>query len=76
MITCCIEQVTFENPHILLLDEPSNHLDLDAVKALIKVISRNFVSLHQLNALQSVANSFIGADNVLFLSMCSTEIKS
>lgn len=38
---CCMiyepAQVTFENPHILLLDEPSNHLDLDAVKALIKV---------------------------------------
>ena len=34
-----VVQVTFENPHILLLDEPSNHLDLDAVKALIKVIN-------------------------------------
>ena len=30
-------QVTYESPHILLLDEPSNHLDLDAVTALIQV---------------------------------------
>lgn len=30
-------KVTFSKPHILLLDEPSNHLDLDAVNALIQV---------------------------------------
>ncbi|KAK9827792.1 hypothetical protein WJX74_002330 [Apatococcus lobatus] len=29
-------KVTFSKPHILLLDEPSNHLDLDAVRALIQ----------------------------------------
>ncbi|KAL3162625.1 hypothetical protein ABBQ38_008672 [Trebouxia sp. C0009 RCD-2024] len=29
-------KVTFSKPHILLLDEPSNHLDLDAVNALIQ----------------------------------------
>ncbi|BBN17941.1 ATP-binding cassette, subfamily F, member 3 [Marchantia polymorpha subsp. ruderalis] len=28
-------KITFNRPHILLLDEPSNHLDLDAVEALI-----------------------------------------
>lgn len=28
-------KITFNKPHILLLDEPSNHLDLDAVEALI-----------------------------------------
>ena len=32
-------KVTFSKPHILLLDEPSNHLDLDAVRALIQVWS-------------------------------------
>ena len=32
-------KVTFSKPHILLLDEPSNHLDLDAVRALIQVCS-------------------------------------
>ena len=30
-------KVTYSKPHILLLDEPSNHLDLDAVRALIQV---------------------------------------
>ena len=30
-------KVTFTKPQILLLDEPSNHLDLDAVQALIQV---------------------------------------
>lgn len=30
-------KVTFSKPHILLLDEPSNHLDLDAVNALVQV---------------------------------------
>ena len=35
-------KVTFSKPHILLLDEPSNHLDLDAVNALIQV---RFVTL-------------------------------
>ena len=30
-------KVTFSKPHILLLDEPSNHLDLDAVNALSQV---------------------------------------
>eukprot|EP00252_Welwitschia_mirabilis_P013965 TRINITY_DN30967_c0_g1_i1.p1 TRINITY_DN30967_c0_g1~~TRINITY_DN30967_c0_g1_i1.p1 ORF type:complete len:725 (-),score=175.34 TRINITY_DN30967_c0_g1_i1:192-2366(-) len=29
-------KITFTKPHILLLDEPSNHLDLDAVEALIQ----------------------------------------
>lgn len=29
-------KITFSKPHILLLDEPSNHLDLDAVEALIQ----------------------------------------
>lgn len=28
-------QITFKEPHVLLLDEPSNHLDMDAVDALI-----------------------------------------
>ena len=30
-------RVTFCKPHLLLLDEPSNHLDMDAVEALIEV---------------------------------------
>lgn len=30
-------QVTFSKPHLLLLDEPSNHLDMDAVDALVEV---------------------------------------
>jgi len=29
-------RITFSKPHILLLDEPSNHLDMDAVDALIQ----------------------------------------
>ncbi|CAI5972021.1 unnamed protein product [Closterium sp. NIES-65] len=29
-------KITFHKPHILLLDEPSNHLDIDAVEALIQ----------------------------------------
>ncbi|XP_039133292.1 uncharacterized protein LOC120270359 [Dioscorea cayenensis subsp. rotundata] len=29
-------KITFKKPHIILLDEPSNHLDLDAVGALIQ----------------------------------------
>ncbi|KAL9259154.1 ABC transporter F family member 3-like protein [Drosera capensis] len=29
-------KITFRKPHLLLLDEPSNHLDLDAVEALIQ----------------------------------------
>ncbi|KAG8383318.1 hypothetical protein BUALT_Bualt05G0172200 [Buddleja alternifolia] len=29
-------KITFKKPHSLLLDEPSNHLDLDAVEALIQ----------------------------------------
>ena len=29
-------RVTHTRPHILLLDEPSNHLDMDAVAALIE----------------------------------------
>mmetsp|Transcript_9139 Transcript_9139/g.17183 ORF Transcript_9139/g.17183 Transcript_9139/m.17183 type:complete len:776 (-) Transcript_9139:93-2420(-) len=29
-------KLTFTKPHILLLDEPSNHLDIDAVNALIE----------------------------------------
>ena len=32
----CAVQLTFTKPHILLLDEPSNHLDIDAVDALIQ----------------------------------------
>jgi ATP-binding cassette subfamily F protein 3 len=28
--------VTWTKPHLLLLDEPSNHLDIDAVDALIQ----------------------------------------
>lgn len=30
-------RVTFTKPHLLLLDEPSNHLDMDAVAALVEV---------------------------------------
>ena len=33
-------KVTFMKPQILLLDEPSNHLDLDAVQALIQVCTQ------------------------------------
>ncbi|QDZ23211.1 ABC transporter [Chloropicon primus] len=29
-------KITFDKPHVLLLDEPSNHLDMDAVDALIQ----------------------------------------
>ncbi|CAI0441754.1 unnamed protein product [Linum tenue] len=29
-------KITFKKPHLILLDEPSNHLDLDAVEALIQ----------------------------------------
>ncbi|KAI3687431.1 hypothetical protein L1987_81127 [Smallanthus sonchifolius] len=29
-------KITYKKPHIILLDEPSNHLDLDAVEALIQ----------------------------------------
>ncbi|KAL4424205.1 hypothetical protein ABPG75_001506 [Micractinium tetrahymenae] len=29
-------RVTFSKPHLLLLDEPSNHLDMDAVEALVE----------------------------------------
>lgn len=29
-------RVTFTKPHLLLLDEPSNHLDMDAVAALVE----------------------------------------
>ncbi|KAL5552443.1 hypothetical protein UlMin_002619 [Ulmus minor] len=29
-------KITFRKPHLILLDEPSNHLDLDAVEALIQ----------------------------------------
>ena len=29
-------KVTWSKPHMLLLDEPSNHLDLDAVEALVQ----------------------------------------
>jgi len=35
-VPCCVVQLTFTKPHILLLDEPSNHLDIDAVDALIQ----------------------------------------
>ncbi len=35
-----LAKVTFTQPHILLLDEPSNHLDLDAVQALVQVGAR------------------------------------
>ena len=39
-------KVTFSKPHILLLDEPSNHLDLDAVNALIQVGCRPGIMLN------------------------------
>lgn len=29
-------QITWSKPHVLLLDEPSNHLDMEAVDALIE----------------------------------------
>lgn len=32
-------KVTYSKPHLLLLDEPSNHLDMDAVEALVEVRS-------------------------------------
>jgi hypothetical protein len=35
-VLCAVLQLTFTKPHILLLDEPSNHLDIDAVDALIE----------------------------------------
>jgi len=32
-------KITYERPHVLILDEPSNHLDLESVTALIYAIS-------------------------------------
>lgn len=32
--------MTWSKPHILLLDEPSNHLDMDAIDALILGLNR------------------------------------
>lgn len=38
-----LSKVTWTKPHLLLLDEPSNHLDLDAVEALVQV--REYLSV-------------------------------
>lgn len=32
--------VTFTKPHLIILDEPSNHLDLETVDALIMAINK------------------------------------
>lgn len=32
-------EITFRKPHLLLLDEPSNHLDIDTVDALIAALN-------------------------------------
>ncbi len=34
-----LAKITFSNPHIMLLDEPSNHLDIESVDALIQGLS-------------------------------------
>lgn len=57
-----LAKITFTQPHILLLDEPSNHLDLDAVQALIKV--RNFA--HMFNRACGLMNGL--ASTVIVLS--------
>ena len=34
-----LAKLTWNKPHMLLLDEPSNHLDMDAVDALIQALA-------------------------------------
>ena len=34
-----LAKITWSNPHILMLDEPSNHLDIESVDALIQGLS-------------------------------------
>jgi ATP-binding cassette, subfamily F, member 1 len=36
----CLAQINSLKPHILLLDEPSNHLDIQSVEALIEAINK------------------------------------
>ncbi|KAK9867268.1 hypothetical protein WJX84_007223 [Apatococcus fuscideae] len=55
-------KVTYSKPHILLLDEPSNHLDLDAVRALIQGLNtfQGGVLMHDhvVESLQASAGGF------------------
>jgi ATP-binding cassette subfamily F protein 3 len=34
-----LANITYHNPQVMLLDEPSNHLDLDTIEALIRALN-------------------------------------
>jgi len=59
--------LSLTNPHILVLDEPSNHLDIEAMDALSLAL-RNFqggvlMVSHDVTMLQTVCNSLWVCDN-------------
>ena len=59
--------LSLANPHILVLDEPSNHLDIEAMDALSDAL-RNFqggilMVSHDVTMLQSVCTSLWVCDN-------------
>ncbi|GAB7350903.1 hypothetical protein MBLNU459_g1417t1 [Dothideomycetes sp. NU459] len=59
--------LSLQNPHILVLDEPSNHLDIEAMDALALAL-RNFqggvlMVSHDVTMLQSVCSSLWVCDN-------------
>ena len=62
--------VTYTRPHVLILDEPTNYLDLDTVAALISAVDRYqggvLVVSHDQHFLTSVCREFwlVGAGGV------------
>ena len=66
----CLASMMLKDPHILILDEPTTHLDLDSVEALIHVLKQwdgtVFMVSHDANFVRSLnADCFVISDKRL-----------
>jgi ATP-binding cassette subfamily F protein 3 len=71
--------LALQNPHILVLDEPSNHLDIEAMDALSDALNKFqggvLMVSHDVTMLQNVCTSLWVCDNGTYIPMRKLQVQ-